>query len=66
MSMPPKTQRNKELFVKRVQDPQKWSWRALGEHYGIHFTTAKGIFLNTLEKISKESDFNTDKQAEKE
>lgn len=42
--MEEKMDRNKELVFKRVSDPKKWSWRALGSLYNIHYTTARQIF----------------------
>lgn len=35
MAYPPKTERNRELVKKRKQDPRKWSFAKLAEHYGI-------------------------------
>lgn len=32
---PEKVERNKELVLKRKEDPRKWSIRKLGAHYGI-------------------------------
>lgn len=43
-------ERNRELVQKRLKDQNKWSWRKLGEHYGIHYTTAKDIFVRTKDK----------------
>lgn len=45
--------RNRELVRKRLKDPQKWSWRRLGAFYGIHFTTAKQIFLRDVSKYAQ-------------
>ena len=42
--------RNKDLVIKRINNPQRWTWRALGDYYSIHFTTARQIFLRDVEK----------------
>lgn len=42
--------RNRELVMMRLKNPEKWSWRALGEYFNIHFTTAKEIFEHAKAK----------------
>lgn len=39
-----KIERNSELVQKRVTDPKKWGWGALGKHYGIKRQVAKETF----------------------
>lgn len=46
-------ERNKELVIKRLHDPKKWSYGKLGEFYKIHRTTAEEIFLRDKEKYSE-------------
>lgn len=50
--MEAKTKRNKELVLKRVNDPKKWSFGKLGLFYKLHKTTAEQIFKRDLEKYS--------------
>ena len=42
--------RNRQLVQLRCKNPEKWSWRKLGQHFDIHFTTAKQIFERDVEK----------------
>lgn len=39
-----KTERNKDLVLKRYSNPKKWGWGELGKLYGIHRQYAKDIF----------------------
>lgn len=45
--------RNRRLVLLREQDPHKWSWRALGKEFKIHFTTAREIHQTQSEKYLK-------------
>lgn len=45
-----KKDRNRELVLLRLSDPEKWSWRKLGAKYEVHFTTAKEIFHTYVSK----------------
>lgn len=36
--------RNKEIVQKRLKNPKIWSWRRLGDHFGMHYSTARQIF----------------------
>lgn len=40
----PKNVRNRELILRRINDPEKWSWGALGEFYEISKVTAYNVF----------------------
>lgn len=50
--MKPNNERNKELVLKRVSDPKKWSYGELGLFYKIHKTTVEGIFLRDVKKYA--------------
>jgi hypothetical protein len=41
---PPKTQRNLELFGLRDKDPQTWTFKALGEKFGVSDVRAYQIY----------------------
>lgn len=49
-AMAEKKLRNKQLIKLRKEDPEKWSWRNLGEYFNIHFTTAKNIYVRSVQK----------------
>lgn len=48
-----KESRNKELVRLRASNPEQWTWRALGEKYGVHFTTAKELYLRHRGKYGR-------------
>ena len=50
------TERNEELVMKRIKDPKKWGWGALGKHYGIHRSYVKEIFERDFEKYAHEDE----------
>lgn len=49
-----KIERNKELVLKRLSDPKKWSFGKLGDHYCIGKTVAEEIFKRDEAKYQKE------------
>lgn len=51
--------RNEDLVKRRLKNPTKWSWRRLGDYYGIHFTTAKQIFLRDVKRYSGAGELST-------
>jgi hypothetical protein len=50
----PNEDRNESLVQKRIKDPKKWTWGALGTEFGIHRSVAKQIFERDFEKYAKE------------
>lgn len=50
MARPAHTERNRDLVLKRVGDPVKWSYRALGRHFRIDIRSAWEIFQRDLTK----------------
>jgi len=50
--MNPNEDRNKELVLKRIKDPFKWSYGELGSFYNIHKTTAEEIFKRDMHKYA--------------
>lgn len=56
MVYPTKNLRNEQLVQKRVHDPKKWSWGKLGQHFEIHRSIAKEIFVRDMEKYANEEE----------
>ena len=50
----PNELRNQALVQKRILDPKKWTWGKLGEHFNIHRSVAKEIFVRDMEKYANE------------
>jgi hypothetical protein len=50
----PDVGRNRSLIQKRISDPKKWTWAALGETFNIHRSVAKQIFERDVEKYAQE------------
>lgn len=46
------TKRNRELVQRRLKDPRKWSYRRLGDYYGLHFTTVRQIFQRDVKRYT--------------
>lgn len=44
MSYPEKEKRNKELYEKRIKNPEHWSFGALASYYNLTKPTAHKIF----------------------
>lgn len=53
MPMTEKTERNKELIRRREKDPERWSFAALGEFYGIGKITAYDIYRREKQRAGK-------------
>lgn len=45
-----KIKRNKELVLRRIEDPKVWSFAKLGEFYNLHKTTVEEIYKRDLKK----------------
>ncbi len=44
MPRPQKTERNKDLVLKRILEPKKWGYRALGDHFRMDTRAVWEIF----------------------
>lgn len=49
----PKITRNKDLVRMRLNDPWKWGYGTLGEHFNIDKTVAHDIFERDVAKYAK-------------
>ena len=56
MVYPTKENRNELLVRKRLSNPKNWSWGKLGQHFAIHRSVAKEIFMRDLEKFANEEE----------
>ncbi len=56
MVYPTKENRNELLVRKRLSNPKTWSWGKLGQHFAIHRSVAKEIFIRDLEKFANEEE----------
>lgn len=45
-------ERNKDIVLKRVSDPIKWSFGELGKIFKLHKTTVEEIFKRDIEKYA--------------
>lgn len=45
-------ERNRDLVLKRLRNPAKWSWAELGKLYKIDRHTARDIFYRDIHKYS--------------
>ncbi len=63
MARPAHTERNKDLVLKRVGDPKKWSFRALGKHFRIDTRSAWEIFQRDLTVYAKSTKVKRYKEA---
>ena len=50
---PPKEERNKELVLKRLRDPKRWTFRALGSFFNLSEASTHEIFHRDKEKYRK-------------
>lgn len=63
MTRPANTERNKDLVLKRVEDPKKWAFRALGKHFRIDTRAAWEIFQRDLQVYASREQVKRYKEA---
>lgn len=61
--MKPNIERNKDLVLKRINDPKKWSFEALGAYFRMHKTTAEQIFKRDVSKFATKKEITAYLQA---
>lgn len=48
-----KEERNKELVLKRLEDPKRWTFDALADHYGIGKRAVWEVFQRDWKRYKK-------------